>query len=305
VTGIKLSRATATVVEGKSATLRVTHEPKEAPAPTDIVWSSDDVEVVTVAGGKITGVSEGTAMIKAEFGGLMATCEVTVNKDLGQKSLNGSDYYTIAMDRVSFKKIDDLHKVKADYRVDDSRIRFYVHGDPEGSSLVGELCAGTSFYGYAAQNEDYIMTWYKFKVAPDVAWSSGGHTFVDYPDAVDMSGITNAADDYVFHIALRTDAPGPIGFTFNNGSTECGFAIGTASIQKDEDEYWDPYDDIPRGTGEWQEIEIPVSKFPKDFYKYSFTANDVSIFTILAGKQSGALIEYDAAFFYKPALDEE
>jgi hypothetical protein len=305
VTGIKLSRTTATIVEEKSATLRVTHEPKEAPAPTDIVWSSSNEEIVTVAGGKIIGVKKGTATITAKFGELTAECKVTVNKDLGDKSLNGSSYYAIAIEPKTFKKLNDQNKISADYRVEGDSITCYVH--PDGSSLIGEICTGQSFYDYIAQPEGYVLTWYKFRVAPDVDWSSAGHTplrgYYDFRD------IAAHPEEYVFHIALRTDAPGPIGFTLADGVSECGFAIGTSRIAKDEDEEWDPYkEDIPRGDGLWHEIEIPVTDFEmrEDFYTRPIEAADgsISLFSILGGNQSGSLIEYDAVFFYKPAVEE-
>ena len=51
---------------------------------TDLSWSSSDESVVTVADGKLTGVSEGDAVITVVSGNFSATCQVTVvNTDGG------------------------------------------------------------------------------------------------------------------------------------------------------------------------------------------------------------------------------
>ncbi len=80
-TGVTLSDKSVTVLEGESATVKATVTPSNATYKT-VTWTSDNPSVATVSGGKITGVSIGTATITAKTkSGKTATCKVTVKEN--------------------------------------------------------------------------------------------------------------------------------------------------------------------------------------------------------------------------------
>lgn len=75
-TAITLSETTLTKEQYKNVKLTATLTPAEA--TTEVVWSSDNEEVATVANGVVTMVGVGNAVITAKAGELTATCDVTV-----------------------------------------------------------------------------------------------------------------------------------------------------------------------------------------------------------------------------------
>ena len=80
VTGVTLSPATLSLIEGETGTLSATVSPSDA-SNAKIAWSSDKPAVATVADGLVTAVSEGSAKITVttEDGGFTASCEVSVS----------------------------------------------------------------------------------------------------------------------------------------------------------------------------------------------------------------------------------
>ena len=79
VTGISLGKSALEVSKGSYAYVYATVTPSNA-SNKNVIWSSSDESIATVAGGVVTGVDEGTATITAttEDGGFSATCSVTV-----------------------------------------------------------------------------------------------------------------------------------------------------------------------------------------------------------------------------------
>jgi uncharacterized protein YjdB len=78
VTSITLDKTSASMTPGQTITLTATVKPDNATDKT-VTWTSTNPGVATVdQNGKVTAVAEGTAIIKAEAGGLTATCEITV-----------------------------------------------------------------------------------------------------------------------------------------------------------------------------------------------------------------------------------
>lgn len=77
--GISLDKTIATIVKGATETLVATVAPAEA-TNKNVIWTSSDEAIATVADGVVTGVTEGNATItaKSEDGNFEATCEVTV-----------------------------------------------------------------------------------------------------------------------------------------------------------------------------------------------------------------------------------
>ena len=80
VTDVKLSETTKTITVGEEFTLTATVAPADA-ADKTVMWTSDDSNVATVNGGKVTAVAAGTAKITVttKDGGKTASCDVTVS----------------------------------------------------------------------------------------------------------------------------------------------------------------------------------------------------------------------------------
>ena len=77
-TGITLDKTQVTVLEGNSVTVNATVQPSNATYKS-VTWSSDKESVATVSGGRITGVSAGSAVITAKTkNGHTAKVNVTV-----------------------------------------------------------------------------------------------------------------------------------------------------------------------------------------------------------------------------------
>lgn len=79
VSGITLNRTSLTMLEGRTDILSVTGTYGNAEGPVE--WLSSDMSVVSVANGKLTARSIGTAVITASKGSYTASCEVTVEED--------------------------------------------------------------------------------------------------------------------------------------------------------------------------------------------------------------------------------
>ena len=80
VTGVTLSQASLSMIEGDTQTLSVIIEPADADNKF-VTWNSNRVSVASVQEGVVTAHKEGTALItvKTDDGGKTAFCEVTVN----------------------------------------------------------------------------------------------------------------------------------------------------------------------------------------------------------------------------------
>ena len=87
VTSITLSKTELTLVEGESETITATVQPDNATNKT-VTWSSSDVTIAVVEGGKITAVKEGTTTISAKAGEQSSTCKVIVKPE----SINGHKF---------------------------------------------------------------------------------------------------------------------------------------------------------------------------------------------------------------------
>jgi len=79
VTSVSINKNALTLDPGGSESLTATVSPDNATDKT-VSWSSSNTSVVTVSGGKVQAVGEGTATITATAGGKTATCSVSVSK---------------------------------------------------------------------------------------------------------------------------------------------------------------------------------------------------------------------------------
>ena len=107
VAGVVLDKTQLTMTPGQEVTLKATVEPESA-KNKNVSWSSDDDSVAKVsAGGKITAVRPGTAVITVttEEGGKTASCKVTVSRENipvtgitvepGEKTLKVGETFTL------------------------------------------------------------------------------------------------------------------------------------------------------------------------------------------------------------------
>ncbi len=91
VSSIKMDKTSASILRGKTVTLKATVSPDDA-ANKAVAWSSSDKKIATVdAKGVVTGVAKGTATItaKAKDGsGVKATCKITVKQPVTKITLS-------------------------------------------------------------------------------------------------------------------------------------------------------------------------------------------------------------------------
>ncbi len=81
LTGIELSKSTASLFTGDSFELTVSYKPSNTTDSKAVTWSTSDSKVATVSNGKVTAVGAGTATITAKVGSFTQTCKVTVTNN--------------------------------------------------------------------------------------------------------------------------------------------------------------------------------------------------------------------------------
>ena len=112
VTDVKLSETTKTITVGEEFTLTATVAPADA-ADKTVMWTSDDSNVATVNGGKVTAVAAGTAKITVttKDGGKTATCAVTVNKRVATRNAILLEDFTGTWCGPCYYAMEKLHKI--------------------------------------------------------------------------------------------------------------------------------------------------------------------------------------------------
>lgn len=88
VTKIKLNKKSASIMKGKTLTLKATISPANA-TNKNVTWKSSNKKVATVKNGVVTAVAKGTATITVttKDGGKTATCKITVKNPIAVKSV--------------------------------------------------------------------------------------------------------------------------------------------------------------------------------------------------------------------------
>ena len=93
VGSVKLDKTEATILKGKTTTLKATVYPSSL-ADKSVIWKSSDTSIATVnAEGKVKGIKAGKATITCTSvaTGLKGTCTVTVLSTSGARSMIGDD----------------------------------------------------------------------------------------------------------------------------------------------------------------------------------------------------------------------
>lgn len=80
VKGVSISKTALSLLVGESATLTATLIPADATPREELAWSSSAPDVVSVEGGVVKALTEGTATITATVEGFTAGCVVSVSK---------------------------------------------------------------------------------------------------------------------------------------------------------------------------------------------------------------------------------
>lgn len=290
VESVTLSATTAEVKVGEVLTLTATLQPTGAKG--DIVWTSSDEKVATVSAGTVTGVAEGTVIISASVGDIVANCQVKVAKAEEEKNdeqqLSGSNFYVFQMDGATYDSLGD--KVKMDLRTDESTKFLYVWNDTYEAGTT----SGKNFFGIAD-------SWISLKVT-NVGWSGCGFCYGTDENPYDLSALYDIyqnPSDYYFHIAMKTTDNASHCVILYGDGTEVKYGIGGAYV--DNGVSYESLGSLTR-DGEWNEIEVPMSKFVDKGLIYSENwkpTTGQNLVAFLSGGVQGTQLQIDAMYVYK------
>ena len=290
VESVTLSATTAEVKVGEVLTLTATLQPTGAKG--DIVWTSSDEKVATVSAGTVTGVAEGTVIISASVGDIVANCQVKVAKAEEEKNdeqqLSGSNFYVFQMDGATYDSLGD--KVKMDLRTDESTKFLYVWNDTYEAGTT----SGKNFFGIAD-------SWISLKVT-NVGWSGCGFCYGTDENPYDLSDLYDIyqnPSDYYFHIAMKTTDNASHCVILYGDGTEVKYGIGGAYV--DNGVSYESLGSLTR-DGEWNEIEVPMSKFVDKGLIYSENwkpTTGQNLVAFLSGGVQGTHLQIDAMYIYK------
>lgn len=290
VESVTLSATTAEVKVGEVLTLTATLQPTGAKG--DIVWTSSDEKVATVSAGTVTGVAEGTVIISASVGDIVANCQVKVAKAEEEKNdeqqLSGSNFYVFQMDGATYDSLGD--KVKMDLRTDESTKFLYVWNDTYEAGTT----SGKNFFGIAD-------SWISLKVT-NVGWSGCGFCYGTDENPYDLSDLYDIyqnPSDYYFHIAMKTTDNASHCVILYGDGTEVKYGIGGAYV--DNGVSYESLGSLTR-DGEWNEIEVPMSKFVDKGLIYSENwkpTTGQNLVAFLSGGVQGTQLQIDAMYIYK------
>lgn len=168
-TAIALSETTLTKEQYKNVKLTATLTPAEA--TTEVVWSSDNEEVATVANGVVTMVGVGNATITAKAGELTATCDITVT---------AATILTCAQAAEKALAVSANNELVADGK-------YVVHGyviKEAGKGIEADFTKYGNYSFWMADDKDAEQgTFEAFQVAP-----ADGTTLVQVGDYVEVVG---------------------------------------------------------------------------------------------------------------------
>lgn len=91
LTGISLSKSSASLSVGSMTTLTATPKPSDTTDDTTVTWKSSDTSIASVSSsGVVTAKSSGTATITATIGKYSSTCKITVSESSSSSSTSTS-----------------------------------------------------------------------------------------------------------------------------------------------------------------------------------------------------------------------
>lgn len=253
-------------------------------------WASNDDKVATVDNkGIVTAVAEGTAIVSATAKGKSKTCVVKVTKE-GQgdgdkpstAEVKGSQIWPVVLDAAVADA--NASKVVASFAPDEASKFLYVW---DKTYVKNDNPTGRGFYG----SEGYMAM-----TVGTVGWSGCGFNLTKDGNDWEAAEALRAAivadpDNYFLHLAIKsTDNYAHCFYVFGAETTK--FVLGSKSV------YDGPvYSDFTR-SGEWQEFDIPMSKYATALASIKCEAG-VNVFVILTEGVQGAQLNMDAIYFYK------
>lgn len=241
-------------------------------------------------------------------------------------SLEGSNYYVIALDQATFEKIEN--KVVADFRpngaadgtaADGKNKNLFVwHGYEPGAEAVGPNYYSeqgwTSFQANGEWNgAGYFVPW---------AFQEEGQEmkYIETKAAIEkLKDIDGHYEDYYLHIAIKDSKARDVFHSITlwyiknaDGSNNAGTVV-LGNISSEGENPQAPYKDFRR-DGEWEAFDIPLTLFHEQGLKYKYTGElslipekekDVNVGTNILSHSSkttlGVTFDYDAVFIYKKA----
>jgi uncharacterized protein YjdB len=286
ITSLSLNISSVSLKVDSTQTLIATFLPAQSAAVTsNLLWTSSNPTVATVnSSGKITAISDGTALVVASIGTVTAICSVTVYTTVAN-SLLGTNYYLLNVD-ASTVGILGSSKIAADFRPNNTTQNLYIWQGGITNTFNTGTCTGTNFYG----NVDTWLSW----VVGSVGWSGGAYNVKPGTELDKLKAVTDdTSGKYYLHFAIKSTTSNSYAFKLGYGASAVTIVFGTAAMESTS-----PYGNFTR-NGQWQEIEIPMSYFKGKGLIYTTGMVETNIFAMLAGGTVGTKLEMDAVFIYK------
>lgn len=200
-------------------------------------------------------------------------------------TLEGSDYFVVQLDELSFGYLGTTGVTVTDLRTDDTNRHLYFWEN----TVLPQETEGSNYY-------DLPESWLSVSVS-NVGWSGMGYFLSQGAALVDMADASSNPDEYYFHFAVKaTDTSDSIVVILNDGQNEAKIAIGGDFV--DDGTTYESYMDIPKDN-EWHTIEIPMTYLNELGLTYNTPFNNVNVVAFLMGGNSGTTFDVDAVFFYR------
>ncbi len=187
-------------------------------------------------------------------------------------------YYAVSLDAETMNSISKDNLV---YIGPDEQTRFLY---PWEGTLTAADAAGDNSLG--------VTGGYNAWTVGSAGWSGLGYS-ISEDGPVDLSGI-NAK--YTFHFAVKSTATEPFDFILTDqAGHQAHIVLGQESYDDNA-----PVGDFSR-DGEWYNVDVPASWLVR--HGLDFRTSDSysdNIVSVLAGKQAGTTLAYDAICFYGP-----
>lgn len=202
-----------------------------------------------------------------------------------QSTLEGSDYFIIQLDELSYGYLETTGATITDLRADEVTKHLYVWDN----TVFPQETEGNNYYDLPEQ-------WLSVAVS-NAGWSGMGYFISQAAATVDMTATASNPSEYYLHLAVKgTETSEPIVVMLHDGQTEVKIALGGDFV--DNGTTFESYIDIPKDN-EWHTIEIPMTYLNELGLTYNTPFNNVNIVAFLMGGNEGTTFDIDAVFFYR------
>ncbi|MEA5026301.1 MAG: Ig-like domain-containing protein [Erysipelotrichaceae bacterium] len=232
-----------TAVEmGDTLTLNVNFNPIDTTDDKTVDWSSSDDAVLTIdSSGKITPVSEGTAVVTAAVGSFTATLEITVTKNMNEWLTELSCASVMYGNEVTPLADAEMGEVVFEYKLQNAEDSTYTTVKPTavGSYTVRATVEETADYNGLSDTRDFdiiVVEILKKTLMLEGAISIAYLTDVQHMDNVVQYGVlfwNTAADEYLYNTQTDIDTAGDE--TTYDGKTAYLFKYGNIAAKEMND----------------------------------------------------------------------